>query len=280
MPLHGGNHAIWAAPNRVVLVLVVGATGRARVRAALRSRYDVRFVERTMDLMQSALNTCEPLAAIIVEARDADGRSTSDTVRQLHGAAMQVPLVAYCRVGAERSGEIQALIVAGVHELLYEGVDDTGVALRAVLESAQRAQVGERAAAALTARTPERLWALVKQATAHPETQRVSALADALGYNRKTLVNHCAHVDFPPPQELLAWCRLTVVGELLTSTSRTIESIALQLDFPSDTSLRNMIKRYTGLRASEVRARGGMQCIVNAFDTAMRARRGSAEAAS
>ena len=55
---------------------------------------------------------------------------------------------------------------------------------------------------------------------------------------------------------------------------------ALQLDFPSDTALRNMIKRYTGLRASEIRARGGMRAILDAFGAAVRAHRGMAEAAS
>jgi transcriptional regulator GlxA family with amidase domain len=175
---------------------------------------------------------------------------------------------------------MQALIAAGVHELLYEDADLTAVALRAVIESAQRLQVGERVAAALTATMPKRLWAFVRHATAHPETQRVSTLAEALGYNRKTLVNHCALCGYPPPQELLAWCRLAVVGELLTCTTRTIEAIALQLDFPSDTALRNMIKRYTGLRASEIRAQGGMRCMLQAFETAKLARRQTTEAAS
>ena len=50
----------------------------------------------------------------------------------------------------------------------------------------------------------------------------------------------------------------------MASTCRTIESIALQLEFPSDTSLRNMMKRYTGLKASEVRQRGGARCVVAA----------------
>ena len=67
---------------------------------------------------------------------------------------------------------------------------------------------------------------------------------------------------------------------MLTSTTHTIDAIAMRLDFPSDTALRNMIKRYTGLRASEVRARGGMQCILEAFDAEVRGRRGMAEAAS
>jgi transcriptional regulator GlxA family with amidase domain len=78
-------------------------------------------------------------------------------------------------------------------------------------------------------------------------------------------VNHLRAAAAPPPQELLAWCRLSVVAELLSTTPRTIESIALQLDFPSDTALRNMMKRYTGLRATDVRTRGGIRCVMDAL---------------
>jgi AraC-like DNA-binding protein len=97
----------------------------------------------------------------------------------------------------------------------------------------------------------------------------VTEVADALGYNRKTLVNHCAQAEFLPPHELLCWCRLAVAGELMASSGRTIEAIANQLEFPSDTSFRNMMKRYTGLKASEVRERGGACCVVTALRAAL-----------
>jgi hypothetical protein len=44
-----------------------------------------------------------------------------------------------------------------------------------------------------------------------------------------------------------------------------VEQVALLLDFPSGTSLRNMMKRYTGLRSREVRENGGVQCVLHAF---------------
>ena len=94
-------------------------------------------------------------------------------------------------------------------------------------------------------------------------------VAYALGYHRKTLVNHCSQAEFLPPHELLCWCRLAVAGELIATSCRSIESVALQLGFPSDTSLRNMMKRYTGMRASEVRERGGARCVVVALRRAL-----------
>lgn len=257
-----------------VIALVLGTAERARIRASLRGRYDVQFAERSFELVRFVRNAQLAVAAVILETHDADARSTCDIVRQIADSEMAPPVLAYCRLGAEHAGAIRSFVLAGVHELVFEGIDDAGVALRAALESAQRTQIGERAATALMMTLPPALGAFVRYVTAHPNTQRVGDIAGALGYHRKTLVTHCAQAIAPPPQELLAWCRLSVVAELLRTTSRTIESIAIQLDFPSDTALRNMMKRYTGLRASDVRERGGMRCVIHALSMDLRLRRG------
>jgi hypothetical protein len=39
----------------------------------------------------------------------------------------------------------------------------------------------------------------------------------------------------------------------------------MELSYPSDTSLRNAMKRYTGQRASEIRERGGVETVVRAL---------------
>jgi AraC-like DNA-binding protein len=238
---------------------------RARLRAALRGEYDVHFAERGCDLLTLVRSERSDVSAVMLEMRDADGRSTHDIVRQLSVSEQSPPVLAYCRAGAEHAGEIRNFVLAGVSELVFDGIDDAGVALRALLSSAQQIHVGERVANVLLTMLPSILHPFVRYVTAHPETQRVADVADALGHNRKTLVNHCTQAVAPPPQELLAWCRLSVVAELLSTSPRTIESIALQLDYPSDTALRNMMKRYTGLRATEVRKRGGLRCVMDAL---------------
>jgi AraC-like DNA-binding protein len=154
--------------------------------------------------------------------------------------------------------------------LLFHGIDDSGTALRDVLAMARQASVGEVVASALTPLVPERVWPFVRHVTAHPaESQRVAGVARALGHHRKTLVNHCAQAGLPSPQELLAWCRLAVIGHLLGTSKCTIEAISQQLDFPSDTALRNLVKRYVGMKASEVRAGGGLPVVVAAFERAV-----------
>jgi len=264
-PLLDGQSDALVRTGGKVFALVLGMAERARISAALRGMYAVRFVERGCELLALLKAERSSVSAVMLEMRDADGRSTRDIVRQISVSAHSPPVLAYCRAGGEQSGEIRNFVLAGVCELVFDGIDDAGVALRALLSSAQQIHVGERVANELLTTLPRILGPFVRYVTAHPDTQRVADVAEALGHNRKTLVNHCAQAVAPPPQELLAWCRLSVVAELLSTTPRTIESIALQLDFPSDTALRNMMKRYTGLRATDVRTHGGLRCVMDAL---------------
>jgi AraC-like DNA-binding protein len=266
MTLPGGQPGDADAAQQIVVGLVIGASERARITSSLRARaMEIVFVDRIAELSEAVKQARLPIAAIIVEVRDADGRAVHEIVHDLHAGGTGTPLVAYCRPGAEHSSDIRALVLAGAHQLLSHGIDDAGIALRFILDAAQQASVGERAAEQLMHVVPPKLAAFVSHVTRYPATQRVSDVAESLGYHRKTLVNHCAQVEFLSPHELLCWCRLAVAGELMASSHRTIESISHQLDFPSDTSLRNMMKRYTGLKASEVRERGGARCVVAAL---------------
>ena len=263
MTLPGGKSGEMSRPEQIVVGLVHGPAERARIAATLRARsMEVIFVDRITELTDAVTNARVPVAAIIVEVRDADGRLVHEIVEDLHAGGTGTPLVAYCRPDAEHSSDIRALVLAGAHQLLFHGIDDAGIALRHIIEAAQQASVGERAAEELMRVVPAKLAPIVSHVTRYPATQRVSEVADALGYHRKTLVNHCAQAAFVAPHELVCWCRLAVAGELMARSGRTIEAIAHQLDFSSDTGLRNMMKRYTGLKASEVRERGGARCVV------------------
>jgi len=270
MTLPAGQAGSAARTEHVVIGLVHGVVERARIASTLRGRaMDVVFVDRIGELVDAVMHAAMPIAAIIVEVRDAEGQPVHEVVGDLRAGGTGTPLVAYCRAGAEHSSDIRALVLAGAHQLLFHGIDDAGIALRFILDAAQQASVGERVAEQLMRVVPPKLAAFVSHVTRYPATQRVSDVAESLGYHRKTLVNHCAQVEFLSPHELLCWCRLAVAGELMASSHRTIESISHQLDFPSDTSLRNMMKRYTGLKASEVRERGGARCVVAALRRAL-----------
>ena len=203
-PLPGGQSTGSDAAEQALIALVRGASERARITDALRARsIEVIFVDRVAELTDAVMRTQRPIAAMVVEVRDADGRALHEVVGGLHAGGSGIPLVAYCRAGAEYSSDIRALVMAGAHQLRFHGINDAGVALRHVLDSANQASVGERAATELMRVVPKKLATFVSHVTRCPDTKQVADVAEALGYHRKTLVNHCTQADFIPPHELI-----------------------------------------------------------------------------
>jgi AraC-like DNA-binding protein len=260
--LHSGQiHLRSALPLLVALVL--GQEERYRVSDAVRGRSDVVFVDSVADLTRYLSTERRPVGTVLTEATDREGQSVENTVRELRTRLPELVIVGYCRTGHEHSGAIRSLAAAGVHELIFRDIDDRGVALRTVLVSAAHACTADVVLNHLRPLIPQCLHGFVALSLRNPDkAHTVGDVARALGLNRKTLVNYCSRSMVPPPSEILAWCRLLLVAQYLSVTSRTVESIAMQLDFPSDTALRNMMKRYTGLRAQEVRAQGGLSCVL------------------
>ncbi len=86
-----------------------------------------------------------------------------------------------------------------------------------------------------------------------------------MGVHRKTLVDRLKAARMPSPRAMIGWCRLLIAARMLDDPGRTVEQVALKLDFPSGAALRNMFKRYTGLRTTEVRENGGVRCLIHAF---------------
>ena len=265
----GSSSADVASAARV-LALVSDPSDRARLRDAVRRSIEFAFHAEVHEILAALRASPVPPAAVLLQPRDALGRPSAGLARQLLSLFPGVPVIGYCQAGVEHSQEILDLATGGVHELLFKHDDDADAAIRAVLSSAQQACAGEMAFAAVAARIPERLRPMVRYCLTYPATARsVGAVAQALGIHRKTLVNHCTAERFPPPGALVSWCQLLLVAHYLGRGNATVESIAQQLEFPSATALRNLLKRYTGMRPQEVRAAGGLPVVVEAFARAL-----------
>jgi AraC-like DNA-binding protein len=113
---------------------------------------------------------------------------------------------------------------------------------------------------------PANLLPFLRYALEHSRRDMsVEDAAAAMGIHRKTLVDRLRAACLPSPRAIIGWARLLMAARLLDDPGRTVEQVALQLDFPSGTALRNKFKRYTGLRTSEVRENGGVRCVLHAF---------------
>jgi AraC-like DNA-binding protein len=251
-----------------VVACGLDAQQRARVIDACRSRGSLRIIDSVDDVAAALRSTVEAVGVVILPVLDRTGSAGAieRAVRQLVEERPQVALVAYCPPGGRYSGEIRALAAAGVHQFVFAGIDDHGATFRDVISAARGGCAAEWVMQRLDAIVPAHLHRMVEAILAHPDrVTSIPALANELGVHRKTLFNWCERARFLPPAELLAWARLALVAYHLENTGCTVETIALELSYPSDTTLRNTVKRYTGLRASEIRTSGGVNCVLEAL---------------
>jgi AraC-like DNA-binding protein len=196
-----------------------------------------------------------------------------------------VYVIAYGEVGRTPSSAIAALIRSGAHDMLLYPHDDSRSIIQTLLRTANRTNVAAQVYDAISdALDPSArpLMRLYLNGAEGPVP--VTEAAVQLGVHRKTLRNRMDAVGLPVPTDLRAWCRLFLAARLLEEPGRTVESVALELDFSSGSALRNLLRRRTALAPYELRAAGGLPYLLKLFledcERRRRERRSSPQIAS
>ena len=231
----------------------------------LKRQAECRFHD-SFDELDRVLDQLDRCDAIILAPQDPGGRSALPFVERIARDWPATAIVIFFPPRSAGAPSPRAFAVAGAYQFVFAGVDNTGAAIAQAVRSARRECAADAVFAGLQPIIPATLQSLVQEVVSNPDSlTTVEQLAPALGVHRKTLVNRCQRAGFMAPSELIAWCRLCVVGYLLQRSGATIESIALTQGFSSHTALRNLMKRYTGLTATEVRKGGGLSEVLKAM---------------
>lgn len=255
-----------AAGFGTVVACALGTQQHARLYDAVAGRAMLHTVDRFDELAAWLRSFVGSVDLIALPGHDDTGTDTSRLIRHIVAERPRVAIVAFCQPGSQYSTDLRRLAAAGAHEFVFNGIHDTGFALRCILQQARRACAADCVMQQLAPFVPSALHPLVEQTLAHPDrVGSVDQLADALGIHRKTLFNRCERAAFLPPAEILCWVRLALVAYFLETTGCTVETIANEMAYPSSTALRNTIKRYTGRRASDIRGGDGLRCVLDAL---------------
>lgn len=251
-----------------VVALVLARERRARLRWELRERAAVRFVARCREV--SSVVAEGRASAALLELHDADGASTTPTIRQLRASFPRLPVLAMAPLGGVAGHELVAAVRAGANGLILQGVEDAGVALRDAIDRAEDECTARVVMEAVGTVLPDAARAVVEYAiTQARRPLDVEELAAALGMTRRTLARRLERSGMPSPLAVIGWCRLLAAARAMEDPGRTLEQVALQLDFPGAAALRNMLARYTRLRPRDVRGGGGLCAVLAAFRLAI-----------
>jgi AraC-like DNA-binding protein len=245
----------------LIVALVADRVGRARLQDAMRGLAVVRCCDSAAEARVAALGP--GIGAVVVEPRDPSGTSTDALVAALRRERPAVPVLAYCSLGQGTAADIHAVTRAGASTIVLRGYDDERVALRRALDAARDDCTAERALLELEELLPVGVRPLVAHCLHHARAPlTVAGVAGALGVHRKTLVNRLAGAGLPGPRAIIGWSRLLLVADALADRGRPVERVALDFAFPSSAAMRNMLRRYTGLRPADVRRSGGLAAVL------------------
>lgn len=237
--------------------------GRARIEDGARSRAE--WLDTFADVLARVCDSPTGVTCVVVGWVDARGVSPTHVITELRRVFPAVPILGYCLSSAEHLDDLRRMAVAGVHQLLLDATADSRSVVRTALETSRRQCAATQIFAQIQDIVPTKLHPLVQTALENPtRTTSVAALARELGVDRKTLHNWCRDEHFLAPRDLLRWSRLLLVAALLNWSGRSVTSVAMELEYPTDNSLRIAIRRQFKVQPSAMK-RGGVDRAVNAF---------------
>ncbi|HEU4641571.1 MAG TPA: AraC family transcriptional regulator [Gemmatimonadaceae bacterium] len=237
---------------------------RARLRGVLPENADVRLCRTLRQLSSTALSS-QP-SVIVLELVDGQGERLAPSVRWLRSAFPSVPIVACCALSGATAHDILTLAKAGVTDLALRGFDDIASTISTAIRGTSLEGVAAQVVRELGPVLPRRMRPIVEYCIANARAGlTVDEIAAALGMPRKTLARQLAQAGLPSPKRLIAWGRVFMAARLMEDHARSIERIALDLDFPTPSAFRKLLRRLTGLRPLDVRASGGLDCVQSAF---------------
>lgn len=269
----GGAEAL----RRVVLCCVPEARAKSRVQSALRGHATIEWFDTFADVRRAITRDGRAMT-VVIGMSDGRGGTALSFTEAVRADSVGTSIVVCCSLDAGNQQPISELAAAGVHDILFTGVNDDGHTARMVIFSACLGGAADLVMNALRPTIPAGLVRFVDVAVRRPrELRRVAEVADALNVPRQTIGRWCRGNEYLRPEELLVWTRLFLVAALLETTERTLESIASELRYGSPTALRNRLREYTGLTSTQVRD-GGLRAVLGIFASRLAELRGGAGA--
>ncbi|GJG86288.1 hypothetical protein tb265_14690 [Gemmatimonadetes bacterium T265] len=190
-----------------------------------------------------------------------------------------MPVIGHVAAQPGISADVLALARAGVHELVVAGLDDVAHVLRTTLARAARRSTAERVLADIMPLVPVAALPVLRYCLEHTTAAPdVPALARALGVSRQTLAARMRAAGLPGPRALSVWCRLLLAAELLAGEGRSVDQVALTLDFASANAFRNLLRRYADLGPADLRRDSGAALRIAFYDALTERRAQPAEA--
>ena len=238
--------------NLQVACVPASALLTARLRDAVGPAGRV-FPFQTADEAIPLMNRSDIHCCVVAVDPDSFDRDVGN-IRRIREAFPNHPIVAWCEMRSLSSRQLLDIAAFSIADIAFRGATDSRHAFGQMLSMALQRTSARQLDSRLSALMPEPIRPVFIMALERAgEPIDVERLSAAFGITRQTLRNRLLHYGLPGPQTFLVWTRLLVAGSLLGGRGRTLDSVAMQLNFSSASNLGAALRRYVGANITELR---------------------------
>ena len=206
------------------------------------------------------------IALTVVEAGGSTHELAVRSLRRVHDAFPQHPLVAWCNFNTIQSSQLLDVARSGVQDIVRHELDELKFSFARIFASATQRAVGTQIGHMLREVVPTRVRPILDYALEHAD-ERLDreSVAAVFGVSPRTLHDRLTAEGLPSAHAFFMWCRLLVASALLNQPGHTLDSVAGQLGFTDGHNLGNRLRRYTGHGINALREGGSLEATVAAF---------------
>ena len=239
-----------------VAVLSTERRDQVHINHLLNSGARVTMVARAVGLERAV--EAERITCVLTELRDADGNCIRDALMRIVSRFPDLPIVVVMSMNRESVHDLVALARVARIRVAVRPYDNVAAA---VLEAAtcNSENPSTRAMCELLGRHVPRALRQVSYVLSDPSATalHVTDVCRRVSMPRRTINDRLRRENLPTLERLIGWSRVLHALWRLDGGHIKFEAVAKQLGFNTGSALRHMVKRYTGMTASEIYAAGG-----------------------
>lgn len=252
-----------------VAALVTDPPARQLAAEQIGTRATVRFCESVVELAD--LVARGGLDAVVADLQDARGHSVLRAFGALRQEAPDLPLIIFCSPTPAALREVPDIIALGRRlDLVFQGKDHLGLALKPFLEPLRVSRPGETLARHLVPIAPAffRPFIAVIALKASPRL-RVGTAAKWSGLTRRTLERSLHHAGLPGAAALLRSCTALHAAWWLDVQGWSVKHVVTEMGFSHKSALNRMLRQYLGCSSKSLPDQGGFQGLLARFETTL-----------
>lgn len=256
----------------VIAALIRSATERARFASALPRHIVVHFANTGGEVIEKITNG--RVDAVIVGLHNERGESLAPAAQSIRRHFPFVTVLFYLSlVGADVREALALAASITPNAVIIRDIDDLPLVITQTVADTRDAGATGHIIAMVKRAAPPQLGdtlAFIARHAARP--LYVADVAQYVGACRRTLFNRFQRAGLPTLARCIHWLRILHAAARLDSPHVTVEEVADRLGFASSSTLRHLLKRLTGMTASEIREAGGFWYLLHRAESVLGAR--------